>query len=110
MSNKPETITIDDVKYVRADSVDDAKKYEGDIKIIVADRGFVYIGFAEELDDYIRLTNASNLRVWGTTKGLGELVNGPLSKTKLDKVGSIRIPNRAVISIIDVEQSKWKLL
>lgn len=108
--SKPETITIDDVKYVRADSVDCQKKYEGDIKIIVADRGFVYIGYAEELDEYIRLTSASNLRVWGTTKGLGELVNGPLSGTKLDKVGTIRIPNRAVISIIDVEQAKWKLL
>ena len=108
--SKPETITIDDVKYVRADSVDDAKKYEGDIKIIVADRGFVYIGNAEESDDFVRLTNASNLRVWGTTKGLGELVNGPLSGTKLDKVGTLRIPNRAVISIIEVEQAKWKLL
>ena len=108
--SKPETITIDDVKYVRADSIDDQNKYKGDIKIIVADRGFVYIGYAEEQDDYIRLTSASNLRVWGTTKGLGELVNGPLSGTKLDKVGILRIPNRAVISVIDVEQSKWKLL
>lgn len=108
--SKPETITIDEVKYVRADSVDDQNKYKGNIKIIVADRGFVYIGYAEEQDDYVRLTCASNLRVWGTTKGLGELVNGPLSETKLDKVGILRIPNRAVMSIIDVEQSKWKLL
>jgi hypothetical protein len=49
------------------------------------------------------------LRVWGTTKGLGELVNGPLSGTKLDKVGILRIPNRAIISIIDVEQKAWTL-
>jgi len=108
--SKPEIITIDDVKYIRADSVDDTKKFEGDIKIIIADRGFVYIGNTEETDDYVRLTNASNIRTWGTTKGIGELVNGPLSGTKLDKVGSLRIPNRAVISIIDVEQAKWKLL
>ena len=39
--SKPETIKIDDVKYIRANSVDDAKKYEDDIKIIIADRGFV---------------------------------------------------------------------
>jgi len=108
--SKPETITIDDVKYIRADSVDDAKKYEGDIKIIIADRGFVYVGVAEETDDFVRLTSASNIRIWGTTKGIGELVNGPLSATKLDKVGTIRIPCRAIISIIDVEQAKWKLL
>jgi len=105
--SKPETITIDDVKYIRADSVG---KCDGDIKIVVADRGFVYIGNVEETDDFVKLKNSSNIRVWGTTKGIGELVGGPLSGTKLDKVGSLRIPNRAVISIIDVEQAKWKLL
>jgi hypothetical protein len=105
--SKPETITIDDVKYIRADSVE---KCDGDIKIVIADRGFVYIGNVEETDDFVKLKNSSNIRVWGTTKGIGELVGGPLSGTKLDKVGSLRIPNRAVISIIDVEQAKWKLL
>jgi hypothetical protein len=108
--SKPETITIDDVKYVRADSIDDKEQYKGDIKIVVADRGFVYVGNVEEGTEYARLTNASNLRIWGTTKGLGELVNGPLSGTKLDKVGTVRIPNRAIISIIDVVQKSWKLL
>lgn len=105
--SKPETITIDDVKYVRADAVPNV---EGNIKIVVADRGFVYVGYCEEQADFVRLTNAKNIRAWGTTKGLGELVSGPLTNTKLDSVGSLRIPNRAVISIIDVDQAKWKLL
>lgn len=105
--SKPENITIDDVKYVRADSV---TRCDGDIKIVVADRGFVYVGKVEETDSFVRLVNASNIRVWGTTKGLGELVSGPMSGTKLDKVGTVKIPTRAVISIIDVEQAKWKLL
>ena len=39
--SKPESIKIDDVEYVRADA---ATKCEGDIKIVVADRGFVFIG------------------------------------------------------------------
>lgn len=103
--SKPETIMIDDVKYVRADAIPET---DGEIKIVVADRGFVYIGYIEEEEDFIKLKSAHNIRVWGTT--LGELVNGPTSSTKIDKVGTIRIPNRAVISIIDVEQSKWKTL
>ena len=103
-----ETITIDDVKYVRADAVNDASKYEGEIKIVVLDRGFVYLGEVEETENYIVIRNAKNIRIWGTTKGLGELVNGPLSKTRLDKVGTVRAPNRALISLIDVEQSAWK--
>ena len=104
----PESIMIDDVKYVREDQT--TADLKGDVKIIVADRGFVYVGHCEETIDFVKLTGAKNIRSWGTTKGLGELVNGPLGATKLDSVGSIRIPNRAVISIIDVNQSKWKLL
>jgi hypothetical protein len=105
--SKPETITIDDVKYVRADTL---AATEGDIKIIVADRGFVYVGYCEEQENFVRLTHAKNIRVWGTTNGLGELVSGPLANTKMDAVGTLRIPNRAVISIIDVDQKSWKLL
>ena len=99
---KPETIKIDDVEYVRKDSAT-----SGDIKIVVLDRGFVYVGHTVIDGDFVYLTNSSNIRVWGTTKGLGELVSGPLSKTVLDKVGGVKAPLRAVISIIDVEQSKW---
>lgn len=103
---KPETIKIDDVEYVRADSV---KANDGPIKIVVLDRGFVYVGnVSEVLNDFLIITNAKNVRIWGTTKGLGELVNGPLPNTKLDTVGTVRAPFRALISLIDVDQSKWK--
>lgn len=102
--SEPNTITINDVQYVRKDS---QKATEGDIKIVVADRGFVYIGHVEMIADFVVLRSAHNIRKWGTTKGLGELVSGKLSGTVLDKVGTVRIPTRAVISIIDVEQSKW---
>jgi hypothetical protein len=102
--SKPETITIDDVKYVRADAVPTPA---GDVKIAVLDRGFVYVGRVEIEGDFCILRNAKNIRVWGTTKGLGELVNGPLSGTKLDIVGTVRAPLRAVISLIDVQEGKW---
>ncbi len=102
--SKPESITIDEVKYVRADTV---AACDGDIKIVVADRGFVYVGRMSKDADFLILQQAKNIRVWGTTRGLGELVSGPTSTTKLDPVGTVRIPFRAVISIIDVEQNKW---
>jgi hypothetical protein len=102
--SEPNSIKINEVEYVRKDA---QKATEGDIKIVVADRGFVYIGRLKMDADFVVLTYAKNIRIWGTTKGLGELVSGPLSKTVLDNVGTVRIPIRAVISIIDVEQSKW---
>ena len=107
----PTTLKIDEVEYIRKDSIPPVKpNTDGPIKIVVLDRGFVYVGCvaADAPDGFLKLTNASNIRVWGTTKGLGELVAGPTHKTKLDSVGTISAPLRAVISLIDVEQGKWK--
>lgn len=104
--SKPETMMIDNVKYIREDSV---PKASGDVKIVVLDRGFVYVRRVSQDGDFLTIGNAENVRVWGTTKGLGELVNGPLSGTKLDHVGTVRAPMRAVISIIDAAEASWKL-
>ena len=103
----PNTIRIDEVEYVRKDSLDAT---DGDIKIVVLDRGFVYVGTVEVTDDFVIVTNAKNIRQWGTTKGLGELVYGPLSKTKLDHTGTVRVSVRALISLIDVDQKAWTSL
>lgn len=76
--------------------------------IVVCDRGFVYVGNTEWDGEFTVITDAKNIRYWGTTNGLGELaLNGPTSKTKLDQVGTVRVPSRAIISIIDTEVSRW---
>lgn len=75
--------------------------------IVVLDRGFVYVGTVTVDGDWCLIADAKNIRVWGTTKGLGELVNGPTKDTKLDAVGNVRAPLRAVISIIDANSEKW---
>jgi hypothetical protein len=76
--------------------------------IVVADRGFIYVGRMTWDGDFAVIEEARNIRYWGTTKGLGELaLNGPTSKTILDPVGTARIPCRAVINILDTEAAKW---
>jgi len=75
--------------------------------IVVLDRGFVYVGRVTVDGDWCLIADAKNIRVWGTTKGLGELVNGPTKDTKLDTVGNVRAPLRAVISIIDAKAEAW---
>jgi len=71
-------------------------------QIVVLDRGFVYVGDTQVDDDTVVITNAKNIRYWGTTNGLGELRNGPTSKTKSDDAGTVRAPLRAVIHMIEV--------
>ena len=88
--NAPKTMMIDDVKYVREDSIKAAVEI-GDMRIIAADKGFVFVGKCEDQEDgSVIIRNAKNIRRWGTTKGLGELVNGPTSKTQHDPYGTVK--------------------
>lgn len=80
------------------------------IAIVVLDRGFVYVGKTVTDGDFCTITEARNIRVWGTSKGLGQLaLKGPQDKTELDPVGTVKAPMRSVISIISTEDSKWKM-
>lgn len=79
--------------------------------IVVADRGFVYVGNTTVDEKFTVITDAQNIRRWGTKKGLGELaLEGPKAETALDSVGVVRIPARAVISIIETEAKLWPYL
>lgn len=76
--------------------------------IVIADRGYVYVGNVVYDDRFAIMTDAKNIRRWGTTKGIGELaLEGPKSETVLDNVGTVRIPARAIISILDTESRLW---
>ncbi len=78
--------------------------------VVVLDRGFVYVGNVECDSEWCVITDARNIRKWGTTKGLGELVqNGPTPDTVLDVVRTVRAPMRAVISVIESGEEQWKL-
>lgn len=69
-------------------------------QIVVLDRGFVYVGDVFHEGDFLRITNARNIRIWGTKNGLGELADGPTESTKLDKVGEVLAPMKSVIHFI----------
>jgi hypothetical protein len=69
-------------------------------QIVVVDRGFVYVGKVSLQGDFAVISNARNLRKWGTSLGLGELVGGPTKETVLDQAGEVSVPMRAVIHFI----------
>lgn len=72
--------------------------------------GFVYVGHAAKVGDTLLLVDGRNVRVWGTKKGLHQLVNsGPQSDTKLDEAADkVYVPWRAVISIHPTKEELWK--
>ena len=100
-------IVIDGNTYVPKSS---ASNFTGDIKIVILQRGWVYIGIFSRTGNDCMLTNASCIRTWGTTKGLQELVNGATSKTVLDKCeGVVEFDWLTVVHTITVNPSKWVL-
>jgi hypothetical protein len=108
MNPKINEIVIDGQTYVPKDSI--VRSYEGDIKIVVLQRGWVYIGRFERNGNDCKLHNAYNIRSWGTTKGLPELVNGATTYTKLDKCeGIVEFDWLTVVHTITVNPSKWVL-
>jgi hypothetical protein len=103
-------VEINGIQYVRKDSVNVPKEFDGDIKIVVLQRGWVYIGRFERNGNDCQLHNAYCIRVWGTTKGLQELVNGATTSTKLDKCeGIVEFDWLTVVHAITVNKSKWIL-
>ena len=69
-------------------------------QIVVLTAGFVYVGDVERNGDMLFITRARNIRRWGTTKGLGELCNGPLETTILDECGDVIAPMNSVIHLM----------
>lgn len=106
--NQNNEIEFNGVKYTRKDLIP-ANSQDGDIKIVVLQRGWVYVGnFTRDDGTGCKLTNASNIRVWGTTKGLPELVNGPTKTTVLDKCdGVVEFDWLTVVHTITCNSSKW---
>ena len=98
----PNSIVVDGIEYAPVVNL------SSDLQIVVADRGWNFIGNTSGDDDVITISNAKVIRYWGTTKGLGQLaLEGKQSKTILDDAGTVRIPMKSVIAVFDVDKSKW---
>jgi hypothetical protein len=98
------TISIDGVDYVRADQI---TINSSTTQIVIGQRGWVFVGAVHEDGEDIVITNARNIRIWGTSEGLGELVSGPTDTTKADVYGTVRIPKLTVVARINVNEGAW---
>jgi hypothetical protein len=100
-------IVVNGVKYAPA-----TERNFGPIKIVVIERGFVYVGHVEEVEDEEKgeflIRSARSLIRWGSSQHLGELVNGPLENTKLGAPCVVRVRESQVIHMIEVNQDAWK--
>ena len=78
--------------------------------ILVLQRGWVVVGhLAQDDETKVVLENASVIRQWGTTKGLGQLaLEGPTTQTQLDPCGFVETHPAAIILRMPCsEAGKW---
>jgi len=102
-----ERIVVDGKEYVPVESV---QEFTGDVKIVILQRGWVMVGRFERTGNDCKLHNASVIRKWGTTKGLGELAErGKLSNTVLDKCyGVVEFDYLTTVATISCREEVWK--
>lgn len=80
------------------------------IKIVILQRGWVFIGKFSQEDQNCKLENAYNIRRWGTSEGLGELaLKGKQAETKLDKVGTVSFHELTTVAVLDCDESVWQI-
>ena len=102
------SIVVDGKTYVPKDSIKE-QEFEGDVKIVILQRGWVMVGKLEQDENKCKLHNASVIRIWGTTQGIGEIAKGgPTSSTRLDKCyGVVEFDALTVIATIACSEEKW---
>ena len=78
-------------------------------RIVVLQRGWVAVGNLDRsAAPQLKLTDASIVRRWGTTKGLGEIaLGGPTGETVLDAAGTLEFHELAVVTTFETDVSKW---
>lgn len=101
-------VEINGTQYVKKSNANE-QDIRGDIKIVILQRGWIMVGRFDRNGSDCKLSNASVIRVWGTTNGLGELAKkGKLGSTKLDKCyGVVQFDYLTVVATIDCDQKAW---
>ena len=84
-------------------------EFAGEYKIVVLQRGWVMVGKLERDGSECKLHQASVIRNWGTTRGLGEIAEaGPKKDTKLDPCnGVVEFDWLTVVAAISINEAKW---
>lgn len=104
--SKPETLMIDDVKYVRADSV--SIPPSGNRAVIVVDRGWIFAGDVTRENGRIKLSRAIHVFRWESIGFDGMIANPKSPKVTLKSLADVDMPDSAEIFAIPVSES-WGL-
>lgn len=97
------------LKMMESTSSDSGESVDHGLCIAVLDRGFVYVGNVTTDDKFVIITDARNVRKWGTTNGLGQLaIEGPQPNTKLDNANVVKALVGELKHMIICKEESWR--
>lgn len=102
----PTSIRIDNVEYVRADSI--TAKPTGPRAVVVVDRGWIFAGDVTEKDGRITISRAIHVMRWEGLGFDGMIKEPKSSKVTLRKVPDVDLPADSEIFRVPVV-SDWGL-
>lgn len=71
-------------------------------QIVVVDNGFVHVGDCSISDGLLSIDNCKNIRKYGTTQGIGQLITGPQKDTVAHEMGTVLVPISRVVFFLRV--------
>ena len=80
--------------------------------ILVIKLGWVLVGNPTPADDPTKfaMNNSHVIRIWGTTRGLGEIaIAGPTKDTVLDPCGYVEANHHSILFQIACKSEHWSL-
>ncbi len=78
------------------------------VHIVILQRGWVVVGRFSQAGSECTISNGFVIRLWGTSKGLGELASdGPLSGTKLDPIPETKFHELTIVARMKCSD-KWE--
>jgi len=106
--SKQETITLNGKVYMEIDpnKKDIQPAVETDHVIIIAQRGWIFEGYADKsVTDKIQLLNANVVRSWSNNKGIGGLCKKTFKEDyTLDEAGTVSFPIEGVICTLNITE------
>ena len=107
MQTNVETISINGVSYVRADSVPQAVP-NGNRAVVVVDRGWIFAGDVTRENGRIRLARAVHVLSWAQNGFAGLCADPKKAGAKLNPCADVDMPADAELFCVPVND-KWGL-
>jgi hypothetical protein len=108
-----EDMTVKDLAKIlnlcKQDELDPITHNGDEIRIVILQRGWVIIGKYYQIGSHCWIDTGYVIRIWGTTKGLGELATeGKKENTTLDAIPKTEFHELTIVASIICDKSKWQ--